>query len=394
MRRRLLPRLGLSALTLVLSLGALEIFLGFHLGDRYYVWPPNFRATFEPAPDATPGIFGTSHVTINALGIRGDPFTRRQQHRLLTIGGSTTISYYLDDSEAWPYLVQERVNKVLGPEVLWVGNVGRSGHATPHHLLQVEKLLQQDPEIDGVILLIGINDFLEHLNRLRNWLVFDDRTMFYTASPASAFSVFPRDDPDLPWRQRTAIGRLLTTVDWPFLGSSRDSAGQDRTGRIVILARQFRRQASTILPFLPDLAGALQNYAFNIHAIIDAVEERGARVIFLTQPALWREGLSDAERDLLWMGGPPMRTMGRGQPYYSIEALAEGMAIYNDTLLRICRERGVECLDAAAALSKDTRIFWDDAHMTEAGASELADLVAAYLLETPPLAELRSAGVP
>ena len=100
MTRWMLPNIGLALFSLVVSLGAAELFLRARLGDRYYVWPPNLEETFHPAHEAAPGIAGPSRVTINPLGIRGDDFSARNRYRLLAVGGSTTLSIYLDDSEA------------------------------------------------------------------------------------------------------------------------------------------------------------------------------------------------------------------------------------------------------------------------------------------------------
>jgi hypothetical protein len=65
--------------------------------------------------------------------------------------------------------------------------------------------------------------------------------------------------------------------------------------------------------------------------------------------------------------------------FYSVEALAEGMAAYNGRLLEICRQRQVECIDLATLLPKDTTVFYDDAHFNESGAKQVARIVADYL---------------
>ena len=113
------------------------------------------------------------------------------------------------------------------------------------------------------------------------------------------------------------------------------------------------------------------------------------RPVFLTQPTLWRDDLSQEERGLLWMGGPPLDRQEAGAEYYSVGALAGGMARYNQTLLRVCREREIDCLDAASLLPRDTRVFWDDAHFTEEGARRLAERMAEFLLSRVPLTTLR-----
>ena len=64
---------------------------------------------------------------------------------------------------------------------------------------------------------------------------------------------------------------------------------------------------------------------------------------------------------------------------------ARAMRLYNDTLLEVCRRRGVECLDLAAQVEPNTDNFYDDAHFTEQGSATLAALIADYLLASSPL---------
>jgi hypothetical protein len=52
---------------------------------------------------------------------------------------------------------------------------------------------------------------------------------------------------------------------------------------------------------------------------------------------------------------------------------------YNETLLSECRDQGLQCLDLASALPKDTVMFYDDVHFTEAGAAAVGRLVAEHL---------------
>lgn len=63
--------------------------------------------------------------------------------------------------------------------------------------------------------------------------------------------------------------------------------------------------------------------------------------------------------------------------------LADGMARYNQALLDICRERGVECTDTASLLPRNRVVFWDDAHLTVEGSHRLARIVADYLRSRP-----------
>jgi len=80
-----------------------------------------------------------------------------------------------------------------------------------------------------------------------------------------------------------------------------------------------------------------------------------------------------------------------GNDYYSAGSLASGMELYNQTLLQVCRDRGVACIDLAAALPKDTTIFYDDAHFNEAGSRRVAEVLAHYLITQSTLGALLGA---
>ena len=53
-------------------------------------------------------------------------FPLRINYRILTLGGSSTECLVLDQTEAWPQLLQDRLNETNKYQV-WVGNAGQSG---------------------------------------------------------------------------------------------------------------------------------------------------------------------------------------------------------------------------------------------------------------------------
>jgi lysophospholipase L1-like esterase len=354
------------------------------LPDGFFVWPPDFTATFDAGDVIRHGVEFPGKLTINSNGMRGDLPSDSTEFRVLAIGGSTTICVYLDDSKVWPYLVQERINDALGEEVAWVGNVGRPGHSTDEHVLQVEKLLAQDPEIDAVVLLVGINDLLRFLPRAKkpnqksSWEMLDPQ-----AKLRRAFSLFPGWDDDTPWYLRNFVARTWHFLTWhplPLHGEG-GVRPMDEKGEWVAYLRRHRARASVLLPELPDLRIGIEHYVENLNRIVDAAREEGVRVVFVTQPTLWRAGLSLAAKETLWAGGPPWNEMRYGDPYYSAEALADGMKQYNDALMDVCRGRQLECLDAAAVMPRNVDVFYDDTHFTEHGSALLAGLLADHLLE-------------
>ena len=365
-----------------------ELLMRLVLPNQYYVWPPNFQRTFQPAPGVIHGVSFPAQLTINAFGFRGDPLSDDEQYRLVTVGASTTICVYLDDSQAWPYLLQQRLNDTLGPKTVWVGNAGRPGHSMPQHVLQVEKLLEQYPQLDAVVLLIGVAEVLIDLSA-----TIDKPPAFVTGPNDAlriAFSVYPDWDAESPWYARNVIGRVARLRNWHPLPLERNGVfAMDEKAEFVRMNRGFREAASGIRRTAPNLFAELAAYVRNVNAVVDHVEKAGKRVIFLTQPTLWRRGMAKEELALIWGGGTNFFDAGPGKEYYSAEVLAETMKRYNDALRGVCRDRGVECVEIAGALPKTAEVFYDDAHFTEYGSGILADAFAEYLLATEPLGQMR-----
>ncbi|HYO17027.1 MAG TPA: SGNH/GDSL hydrolase family protein, partial [Thermoanaerobaculia bacterium] len=345
-----------------------EVLLRTLASDSWFVWPPNLRYEFHPSPEIMPGVSGVSRFEINGQGLRGDDFAEDQEVRLLALGGSTTECLYLDGTEAWPRLLQDLLD--AGGKKVWVGNAGKSGLNTWHHGVQAEKLLAQYPKIDAVLVLAGVNDLSQRLALDRSY-----------APPAAdkvtdeAFEQKPLRFMPGPFYKRTALWQGLKKIDRRLRTAG---TSQDPTGRVYATWRRRRQDASVKRTELPDLGPALEDYAGNLRAIADTAARHGARVVFMTQPALWREDLPEDLERLLWMGGVGRFQQESGHEYYSAGALAAGMAAYNRTLLEVCREiPGAICVDLAARLSQDTTaVFYDDVPFNEAGSRRVARGVA------------------
>jgi lysophospholipase L1-like esterase len=185
-----------------------------------------------------------------------------------------------------------------------------------------------------------------------------------------------------PFYKRTEVWRRLRVAKHALLGSSENVLVQDEAGDIYIGARRRRHEAPKE-DRLFDLSRGLAAYARNLERIIDAAQSRQARVVFMTQPSIWRSDLP-AELDAqLFMGGPIggdfYDTAQKREAYYSVEVLADAMQQYNDELLRVCDARAVLCLDLASQIPKDTSSLYDDVHFNEAGATKVARALADFL---------------
>jgi hypothetical protein len=161
--------------------------------------------------------------------------------------------------------------------------------------------------------------------------------------------------------------------------TGRTNVLQDFRGENLVVWRGFRGQATRFRDALPDLAPALDEYARSLRAAVAAVRSRGQRIILMTQPAIWREDLDPALIRLLWMGGVGEFQDHGGREYYTPGALRRAMDLYNRTMLEVCVELGVECIDLANLLPRDGSMFYDDVHLTEAGSRRIAEIVAEHL---------------
>lgn len=317
----------------------------FHLRE------PGLRATLDPGR-SIPGVTGLGRFSANSVGIRGEELPSSDRaYKVLCVGGSTTECLYMDDAEAWPQLVQRLLPDRWGREV-WVGNAGMSGYASAEHLAFLNGL-EVLSQVDCVVMMVGFNDF--------NLVTLGGRR------------------PIAPWKSplwaRCGLVRILKGVQRRWQGDPQELTPR---GEFFEVRRQLRRTAPKV-DRLPDLSPELAAYESRLVEITRLCAQRGVRLVFLTQPTLWRQQLDGAASDLLWAGW----TRDRAR-YYTVEALQEGMARFNERLAEVARREKVELIDLGE-ISGQPRWFADDCHYTEEGSRALAVVVASRLAPpTPP----------
>jgi lysophospholipase L1-like esterase len=387
-RRRLLGKLGLALAASLAGLLVVEVTLrlAWPEADAFYVFWPRLERVYHPEPGVMPGISGDSVFLINSRGVRGNEPEDGDDVRVLTLGGSSTECLFLDQSEAWPQVLQTRLNESQSGLSVWVGNVGKSGMNARDHATQVRAILGEQGDIDLLVVLVGVNDLFL---RLQQDVDFDPQYLEdpeqWSEQMRRGFALLPvRLDVRFPPWKRLALWRLGSRIRERVLPSP---LGQDDAGSVYTGWRAKRRSASRIRTELPELTGALEEYGRNLERIIDVCEELGVRPVFVTQPTMWGADLAPELAELMWFGGVGDFMEREGCEYYSLAALAEGMRRYNALLTAVTARRGVECLDVVPELPRDTRTFFDDCHFNEEGAARLGELVSRHLLAQPPFRE-------
>ncbi len=417
---RLLKRLLLLLIATVLAVGLAEVALRVIApsSNDYFLWPPHLQRRTQPPTEVFDGVSGPSSFSVNALGLRADTLQTFRTPVVLALGGSTTECQVLDQEEAWPHLLQVALAQALArardppgaaphaaphaaPEAAagaparkspaprpWVGNAGRSGHGTREHVFQAPRLLDMlartgPRRVDLLLVMAGVNDLGLRLQRDTAYDPgFLDAPDVEVHQIPRAFFVHPLAYAGhLPSYKRTEVwafarklkNRLAAGLEW---GAQQPESAED-----LVQWRANRSAATELRTTLPPLQTALAEYEANLTRIVEAAAERDVTVVLLTQASLWRPDLDAAARATLWWGGVgDFQVPGARVPYYSVEALAEGMARYNEATLRVAERTGVPSFDLAAAVPRTTDMFYDDMHFTEAGARRVAEAVADFLV--------------
>ena len=317
----------------------------------FHMRPAQAAYEFAPNPYATPGIFGEAQYTTNALGIRGGELPADPNvYRILCLGGSTTEGVYLDDSETWPALLMDELHQTT-EQRYWVGAAGISDYASGHHLRFVRESPVVD-QVDCLLVMMGVNDLLR---------VIHQRDAGHGRPPA--------------W-YRSHLLDLAWEVWNVHLGHG---TVLDHTGRDVHDMRIGREIPPRDIE--PELATSIDRYGETIRELVAAARARGVRLVFVSQPVLWDEYLTTVGTRRLCLArlNPYPREWELLQP----GPMRDAMDRYNDRLESVCRELGVELIDAALELDGQDRLFYDDYHLNEEGCRELAQIVGQWIAAQP-----------
>lgn len=381
--KTILPSLILTLVSVTFTVAIAEICLRFLFPAGYLIWEPHLNRTFLPAQGVMPGISGESRFQTNSRGLRADELGATDAYRVLTIGGSTTECLYLDQSETWPQVLQDTLNKNGRTPRVWVGNAGMSGRNSRHHVMAMRYLPLDEMKIDAVVVLAGINDLSLRLSQG------DEYDSAASQSPEmqsrlieETFRGMQYGNPHDPWIKRTFLWQQLRRLKTKLTAKGDAGRVQDQAGDVYVTWRKHRLEATDIRNALPDLTSAIDEYIGNIRELAKLSRARSVRLIVMTQPTMWKPGLSQDLESLLWLGGVGDFQTRSSQPYYSVEALSEAITRYNDALLNLCSAERLECIDLSG-LEKDTSVFYDDVHFNEVGAGKVASILSNYLQSIP-----------
>ncbi|MCX6200003.1 MAG: GDSL-type esterase/lipase family protein [Bacteroidetes bacterium] len=370
-----IQKAGLIICSILLSLLMTEIVLRwlYPQNEKLYVWQPNLQHTFLPDSTIFYGVNGAKNFSINAQGFRGDEFENDSKQKYLCLGGSTTECLYLDNTETWFQQFATRNSQFE------IGSIGKSGSTTREHFIQLKYFVPQLGKIDGVILMVGLNDMMKRLSQ--DWLFDDDFKFNPELENKFVAEIFLSNKKDKSWWRRTRLFQLAQRVfhrtkkvEWENV--------QDDNGAIYKTWRKHRQLASRIIDSLPDLTSALNEYERNLQLIYDEVQKQKIKLVLINQATLYKDSMNELENNLLWMGGIGEFQHEKHHAYYSAKALNKAMLLYNDRMKTFCATHPhTKLIDFASQLPKDTSVFYDDCHFNENGARKVAKIISRFIKE-------------
>jgi lysophospholipase L1-like esterase len=355
-----LGRLGLLAASFCVCLSLLEAAV------RILAPPPPFGPWFDLRPyrklrlePNLPGVAGPVTHSANKWGMRGEdpPADWDGAFTVITVGGSTTQCFYLDDTRAWPQVLQDRLRAAC-PRA-WVGNAGLDGHSTRGHKLLMEAVIAK-LRPDMVIFLVGVNDLALSVafgEAGSPW----DESLARRIRGGGLRGLFDRS-------------RLLQILAaWKRVAEGETRVAVVNHARYV--PKPLEGPEDSLPP--PERLSSLAPFLRNLDTLAARCRALGARPVFLTQPGLF-------SADPKWraiQGGMSFLRTSR----WHISAATEYrlLRVFNDSLLSRCAALKADCFDLAARIPHDSAYFYDDYHFTDRGARAVGEAVAGFLSGLP-----------
>jgi len=291
--------------------------------------------------------------TKNSLGFRGPDPTRDFDRRLtvLTIGGSTTESLFLSDGKTWTDALARRLTTV-SPDV-WVNNAGLDGQSTYGHLVLLESMVVKlRPKI--AVFLVGANDIA--LDRANT----HDGSLTPTASGLD--------------RVRGAVvahSAVASVVQNLYRAYDTHQRGFGHSELDLRTAPHLVLDESVVAKTLAKQAPYLRAYRERLARMVQLCRANHIEPIFVTQPALFGEGVDPAT-------GVELRAVqvnGRGNGAAEWKLLER----YNDVTRESGADQGLLVIDLAREMPKDSQLYYDFLHFTNHGSVVVADIVFRHL---------------
>ncbi len=295
-----------------------------------------------------PGLDSSIIHTKNSLGFRGAemPADLTSYFSVLTVGGSTTECWNLQEKDSWPYVLNQKLDSSFKP--VWFNNAGFSGHSTfAHSLLINEYIKQLHPKL--VFFLVGWNevsrrDLAEHDDIYRKHF---SGFMDFLSKNSELYNLVVNIKRHYQYKE---YGKIK---DYPYL----------ITGNHDLLLKSDRFKDSVVQAETPlyDL------YRKRLTAIVDTCMNNQILPVLITQPGILGNGIEPHT--------------GCNLDDYKLSKDCSGKMFsdilkrYNAVTMAVAREKGILCIDLASQLSPAIANYYDICHYNKPGCKTVAQIV-------------------
>ncbi len=301
-----------------------------------------------------PGMSPSITHTTNGMGFRGEepPENWGNWFTIVTIGGSTTHCYYVDDQKTWPHLFQENLR--INESETWVGNAGFCGHSSRAHVVLMREVI---PNVmpDMVVLFVGTNDVAYSTK------VDPDGVGIGTENPSIGHRVI-------------SSSRLLQLLSVWIRGSF-DEVHILTENLPPYIRIPLDGHEMEVPDEIKELCTYLDMYHNNIMEIIRIGRSLGVKIVFMTQPSLWEDSdyWHGIQKSYYWDVSEDSKL--------SAATVWRMLDVFNSELISICDSEGIPCLDLASLVPHSPEYFYDAMHLNEAGCILVADLLSEFIID-------------
>ncbi|HET6884139.1 MAG TPA: SGNH/GDSL hydrolase family protein [Pirellulales bacterium] len=310
---------------------------------------------------------GNAAEHVNRWGFRGDDIQIAKSDdtfRIFVFGGSTVYCGTVPYEQTHCRMLERRLQAAYPQYRIEVQNLGAEWHTTEHETTKL-LFLAQDFSPDMAIMFHGINDLVRSLS-----------PDMFAAGPywpdyrhyLGAASGLVDDGSKLPLFVRAASGYWCSDLRFDQVRLDGPD-GNGLRGMHTMFYPKAREVEITEWPSLPSFRRNLRDFA-------TIAQSKGIRVLLATQPSLYRDDLTPAERQLL---GFPLSHYFDGKRA-SLHSMVEGMRRFNDATHEVARETGVAFVDLEGQMPKTTAYLYDDIHYTPVGNELIADAFAEAII--------------
>lgn len=309
---------------------------------------------------------------VNAHGFRSDPIDVAKPDgtfRVFALGGSTTLSVRTSYESTYPAKLQELLRARYPDRTIEVQNAASDWYTTAHSLVNYELRVRAFAP-DVVIVFHAVNDLCRSFSP--SWWATSpyqpDYGHYY--GPLMRLRGLEGGFFDPPSENPLANLLLWRKAKELFGTPSPYDVTPDGVRRL--------RAALRPVEIAPDAFRSLPSFRANLERLARHVRDDGAEIVLASQPSLYREDLTDEERQQLFFG--PVFCAEDGA-YPSDESMRRGMARYNEVSRDVAAQLGMPFLDFDAAVPRTTDYFSDDVHMRDPAYEILAQMAFDWIVE-------------